>query len=116
MYENDFVLRLRNDIEENHRAVIETNKREYEAIRLEQERRHANEIQELKDRLNLEKQTWEENILREQEKKLANRERELREQMKQERDREIERIIAKFETDSSTSKEQAEQTAENRVK
>ncbi|CAF2977960.1 unnamed protein product [Rotaria sp. Silwood2] len=108
--------KLRRDIEENHRTVVDSTKREYEAIRLEQEHRHVNEIQELKDKLALEKQNWEESIMKKQETILANRERELREQMKQERDKEIEKIIAQFESDTTTSKEETERSAEDRVK
>ncbi|CAF0738605.1 unnamed protein product [Rotaria sordida] len=108
--------KLRRDIEENHRTVVDTTKHEYEAIRLEQERRHVNEIQELKDKLTLEKQNWEENIIKKHETILINKERELREQMKQERDKEIEKIIAQFESDTTISKEEADHSAENRVK
>ena len=73
-------------------------------------------MDELKERLRLEKQTWEENAIKQQEMMLANRERELREQMKHERDREIEKIIARFETDTTVTKEETERTADNRVK
>ena len=108
--------KLRRDIEDNHRTAIETAKREYEAIRLEQERRHTNEINDLKEKLNLEKQNWEENSLKKQETYLASKERELREQVRKERDREIEKIISQFECDTTMTKEEAERTAENRVK
>ncbi|CAF2118138.1 unnamed protein product [Rotaria magnacalcarata] len=108
--------KLRRDIEENHRSVVESSKLEYEAIRLEQEHRHSNEIQELKDRLTLEKQNWEENLMKQQETLLASKERELREQMKHERDKEIEKIISQFESDTTTTKEETERTAESRVK
>jgi hypothetical protein len=108
--------RLRRDIEDNHRTVSESNKHEYESVRLEQERRHTSEIQELKEKLTLEKQNWEENYMKKQETILANKEREFREQMKHERDKEIEKIIAQFESDTTMTKEEAERTAENRVK
>lgn len=108
--------RLRRDIEENHRNAVETTRHEHDSVRLEQERRYASEMEELKERLRLEKQTWEENAVKQQETMLGNRERELREQMKQERDREIEKIIARFETDTTITKEETERTADNRVK
>ncbi|CAF4837456.1 unnamed protein product [Rotaria socialis] len=85
-------------------------------VRLEQERRHTNEINELKEKLLLEKQSWEENYMKKQETSLAGKERELREHMKRERDKEIEKIISQFESDTSLTKEEAERTAENRVK
>ncbi|CAF0942879.1 unnamed protein product [Adineta steineri] len=108
--------KLRRDIEENHRTAADAAKREYEAIRLEAERRHASEIHELKEKLALEKQSWEENYMKKQETSLATKERELREQMRRERDREIEKIISQFDSDTSMTKEEAERTAENRVK
>ncbi|CAF3257431.1 unnamed protein product, partial [Rotaria sp. Silwood2] len=108
--------KLRHDIEENHRTAVDAAKREYEAIRLEQDRRHTNEINELKEKLLLEKQSWEENYMKKQETFLATKERELREQMRRERDKEIERIISQFESDTTMTKEEAERTAENRVK
>ena len=108
--------RLRRDIEENHRNVVDSTRHAHESVRLEQERRYAGEMDELKERLRLEKQTWEENAIKQQEMMLANRERELREQMKHERDREIEKIIARFETDTTVTKEETERTADNRVK
>lgn len=54
--------------------------------------------------------------MKKQETYLAGKERELREQMRRERDREIEKIIAQFELDTTSTKEEAERTAENRVK
>jgi len=108
--------KLRRDIEDNHRAVIETTKREYEGIRLEQEHRHNNEIDELKQRLEIERQNWQETFLKEQETIVTTKERQLREQMRQERDREIEKIINQLESDTTATKEEAEQAAETRVK
>lgn len=111
-----FLSRLRRDIEENHRKVVDASKREYESIRLEQDQRHANEVQALKEKLTIEKQNWEENYMKQQETLFASKERQLREQMKQERDREIEKIITQFEAETTSTKEEAERTAENRVK
>jgi 5-azacytidine-induced protein 1 len=54
--------------------------------------------------------------MKKQETSLAGKERELRDQMKRERDREIEKIISQFESDTTMTKEEAERTAENRVK
>lgn len=108
--------RLRRDIEDNHRTAADAAKREYEAIRTELERRHTSEMNELKEKLAIEKQSWEENYMKKQETSLAGKERELRDQMKRDRDREIEKIIAQFESDTTLTKEEAERTAENRVK
>lgn len=108
--------RLRRDIEDNHRTAADTAKREYEAIRIELERRHTNEMNELKEKLAIEKQSWEENYMKKQETSLAGKERELRDQMKRDRDREIEKIIAQFDSETTLTKEEAERAAENRVK
>jgi 5-azacytidine-induced protein 1 len=54
--------------------------------------------------------------MKKQEIILATKERELRDQIKQERDKEIEKIIAQFETDTTSTKEEAERAAETRVK
>jgi hypothetical protein len=54
--------------------------------------------------------------MKKQETSLAGKERELRDQMKRERDREIEKSISQFESDTTMTKEEAERTAENRVK
>ena len=109
-------VRLRRDIEDNHRTAVDAAKREYEAVRLEQERRHASEIHELKEKLALEKLSWEENYMKRTDTSLAGKERELREQMRRERDKEIEKIIAQFESDTTMTKEEAERAADNRVK
>ncbi len=111
-----FFNRLRRDIEENHRTVVDSTKHDYETMHLEQERRYTNEINQLKEKLTIDKQNWEENYMKKQETILANKERELREQMKNERDKEIEKIIAQFESDTTSTKEEAELNAENRVK
>ncbi|CAF1152176.1 unnamed protein product [Didymodactylos carnosus] len=108
--------KLRKDVEDNHRNAVDAMKREYEAARLEQERRHQGEIRELKEKLEIEKQSWEENYMKKQETNLAGKERELRDQMKRERDKEIEKVISQLETDTTMSKEEAERAAENRVK
>lgn len=47
---------------------------------------------------------------------MLQKERELKEQIKKERDKEIETLIARLETESTTSREEIERTAENRVK
>jgi hypothetical protein len=54
------LLRLRKNLEENNNNAIEAMKKEYNTARGKQERRHQNEIKELKQRLEIEKQTWEE--------------------------------------------------------
>ena len=66
--------------------------------------------------MDIEKQSWEQNFLKKQENWMLQKERELKEQIKKERDKEIETLIARLETESTTSREEIERTAENRVK
>ena len=51
------------------------------------ERRHNCDIKDLQERAKIEKQAWEENILRRQEASTLSKEREIREQLKKERDK-----------------------------
>lgn len=44
------------------------------------------------------------------------KERELKEQVKRERDKEIELLISRLESESALSREEADRTAENRIK
>lgn len=53
----------------------------------ELERRHLSELREVRERTEVERQAWEENILKRQESALMAKERELREQLRQERDK-----------------------------
>lgn len=108
--------RLRKNLEENNLNAIEAMKKEYEAARQEQERRHQIEIKELKQRLDIEKQTWEENYLKKQDNLMAQKERELREQVKRDRDRDIELVIQRLDSESRLAIEEAERASENKVK
>lgn len=53
----------------------------------EMQRRHSSELREQRERMELEKQAWEENILKRQDTTMMTREREMREQLRQERDK-----------------------------
>ena len=53
----------------------------------EMQRRHSSELREQRERMELEKQAWEENILKRQDTAMMTREREMREQLRQERDK-----------------------------
>ncbi|XP_072044275.1 centrosomal protein of 131 kDa-like [Amphiura filiformis] len=108
--------RLQMQMEENNRKTVSAMKEEYEQAREEQERRHRTEVKELEERLKIEKQSWEENYMKKQETVLVSKERELREQVRRDRDKEIELVITRLEDDAATSREEAERTAENRVK
>ncbi|NXC42863.1 CP131 protein, partial [Penelope pileata] len=107
---------LRRQLEVSSSAVTAALKEEYAREKEEQERRHQAEVKVLKERLELEKQTWEANYVKKEEAWLLSRERELREEVRKERDKEIELVIQRLEADMSSAKEECERTAENRIK
>ncbi|NXT53589.1 CP131 protein, partial [Pluvianellus socialis] len=107
---------LRRQLEASSSAVTRALKEEYAKEKEEQERRHQAEVKVLKDRLEIEKQTWEANYMKKEEAWLLCRERELREEMRKERDKEIELVIQRLEADMSSAKEECERAAENRIK
>ncbi|XP_074116487.1 centrosomal protein of 131 kDa isoform X2 [Sminthopsis crassicaudata] len=82
---------LKQQLEENSCVVTKALREEYEKGREEQERRHQ--------------EAW-----------LLKRERELKDEVRKVRDKEIELVIQKLEADMTLTKEECEQTAENRIK
>ena len=66
---------------------MEELKSDHERAFGESERRRASELREVRERAELERQAWEENLLRKQEATLLARERELRETLRRERDK-----------------------------
>ncbi|XP_073167125.1 centrosomal protein of 131 kDa isoform X6 [Lepidochelys kempii] len=107
---------LRRQLEENSSIVTKALKEEYEKGKEEQERQHQAEVKVLKDRLEIEKQAWEANYMKKEEAWLLSRERELKEEVRKERDKEIELVIQRLEADMSSTKEECERVAENRIK
>lgn len=108
--------RLRRTLEENNLSTIETIKKEYAQVHAEQEKKHADEVRNLTEKLEIEKQSWEENHLKKQGNWAQQTEREIREKLKRERDKEIELIIGKLEAESTLNREECERTADNRIK
>ena len=53
------------------------------------QRRHSSELREQRERLELEKQSWEENLLKRQETAMMTKEREMKEQLRRDRDKVI---------------------------
>ena len=74
------------------------------------------ELSELKERLEIEKEAWEQNYMKKQESWLLSKERELKDTVKQDRDREIELVINRLEEDGVKAREECERAAENRIK
>ncbi len=54
--------------------------------------------------------------MKKQENWVIQKERELKEQIKRERDKEIELLITRLESETATSREEADRTADNRIK
>lgn len=123
-------------LEENNFTAIETIRKEYADAQAELEKKHQNEIRNLKEQLDIEKQSWEQNYLKKQvspiklkasdtanqifnhlkENWAIQKERELKDQLKRERDKDIEALISRLESEATLAREEADRTAENRVK
>ncbi|XP_043819600.1 centrosomal protein of 131 kDa isoform X4 [Dromiciops gliroides] len=108
--------KLKQQLEESSCVVTQALREEYEKGREEQERRHQLDMKALKERLEVEKETWEANYLKKEEARLLKRERELKDEVRKVRDKEIELVIQRLEADMTLTKEECEQTAENRIK
>ncbi|XP_067860069.1 centrosomal protein of 131 kDa isoform X2 [Heptranchias perlo] len=107
---------LRKQLEDNCSLATKALKEEFEKAKEEQERRHQAEIQSLKERLEIEKQAWEENYMKKQEAWLLTRERGLKEEVRRGRDKEIELVIQRLEEEVRISKHECERVAENTIK
>lgn len=107
---------LRSQLEQNCSLITKALKEEFEKTKEEQERRHQVEVQSLKERLEIEKQAWEENYMKKQEAWLLARERELKEEVRKGRDKEIELVIQRLEEEVRISKQECERVTENTIK
>lgn len=97
-------------------STIETIKKEYTQVQQEQDKKHTDELRNLTEKLEIEKQSWEQNHLKKQENWATQKEREIRDQLKRERDKEIELLIGKLDAESTMTREETERTADNRIK
>ncbi|XP_043958775.1 centrosomal protein of 131 kDa isoform X2 [Gambusia affinis] len=107
---------LRRQLEENSSLAGRALREEMEKSREEQERRHQVEMKILQERLDVEKQTWEENYKKKEEAWMLSRERELKEELRRERDKEIEIAIWTLEEETSKDKEECERAADNKIR
>ncbi|XP_071968605.1 centrosomal protein of 131 kDa isoform X2 [Engystomops pustulosus] len=107
---------LRKQLEDNCSLATRVLKEEYEKSKEEQERRHQIELKAIKERLEIEKEAWEQNYRKREESWLLTRERELKEEVRKGRDKEIELVIQRLEAEMSTAREECERAAENRIK
>lgn len=107
---------LRKQLEDNCALATRVLKEEYEKGKEEQERRHQIELKAIKERLEIEKQAWEQNYRKKEEAWLLTRERELKDEVRKGRDKEIELVIQRLEAEMSTAREECERAAENRIK
>ncbi|XP_040186882.1 centrosomal protein of 131 kDa isoform X2 [Rana temporaria] len=107
---------LRKQLEDNCALATRVLREEYEKSKEEQDRRHQAETKALKERLEIEKQAWEQNYMKKEEAWLLTRERELKTEVRKGRDKEIELVIQRLESEMSTAREECERAAENRIK
>ena len=77
---------------------------------------HQTETRELHERLRLEREAWEENYMKKKETWLAQRERELKEAVRRERDQEIDLVIRRLEEDATATRDECQQTADNKIR
>ena len=108
--------RLQRQLEDSHAHALTAMKQEYEKSREEQERRHSDDIRDMREKLRLEKESWEQNFLKKQETWVVQKERELKEQVKRERDKEIEMVITQLEEDATSSREDVERASDNKIR
>uniref|UniRef100_H3D2U6 Centrosomal protein 131 n=1 Tax=Tetraodon nigroviridis TaxID=99883 RepID=H3D2U6_TETNG len=108
---------LRRQLEDNSALAGRALREELDKAREEQERRHQQaELKALQERLDIDKQHWEENYKKKEEVWLLTRERELKEDLRRQRDKEIELAIFTLEEETSKDKVECERAADNRVK
>ncbi|XP_061197331.1 centrosomal protein of 131 kDa-like [Saccostrea echinata] len=108
--------KLQRQLEDSHALALAAMKSEFEKAREEQENRHNTEIRELKERLAVEKASWEENYMKKQETWMLQKERELKDQVRRDRDKEIEFVISRLEEDATASREETEKAADNKIR
>ncbi|XP_028824826.1 centrosomal protein of 131 kDa isoform X2 [Denticeps clupeoides] len=108
--------RQRAELEELRKQLEDSSSLANRAAREELERRHQAEMKALRERLEIEKQTWEENYMKKEEAWLLSRERQLKEEVRRGRDQEIEMAIQRLEEETSSVREECERAADNRVK
>lgn len=70
----------------------------------------------LQERLQLEKEAWEENYKKKHSTWLAQKERELKEQAHHERDKEIELVITRLEEDACAAREEIDKSSEAKIR
>ena len=74
------------------------------------------EMRELQERLQLEKDAWEENYKKKHDTWLMQKERELKEHVRKERDKEIEVVITRLEEDACLAREESDKVAEAKLR
>ena len=74
------------------------------------------DIRDMREKLRLEKESWEQNFLKKQETWVVQKERELKDQVKRERDKEIEMVITQLEEDATSTREDVERASDNKIR
>ncbi|CAK8678836.1 unnamed protein product [Clavelina lepadiformis] len=107
---------LREQLEENNKIAASALRDEFEKSTDDASRRHREEMKLVEERLQVEKQAWQENYMKKQEAFMIQKERELKESVRRDRDNEIEAAILRLEDDMQQQRDELEKTTENRVK
>ncbi|XP_078486535.1 centrosomal protein of 131 kDa isoform X2 [Ciona intestinalis] len=107
---------LKRQLEDNSRIATSTIRDEFEKSTHETSRRHQEEMNQLKEKMELEKQAWQENYMKKQESFILQKERELKESVRRDRDNEIDVAIQRLEDDMHHQREELEKTTDNRIK
>lgn len=79
-------------------------------------RRHNNETKLLKEKCELEMETWKTNYIKQQNVQFTEKDAQIREYYRKERDRDIENVIERLENEANETKKQIEETTENRIR
>eukprot|EP00042_Codosiga_hollandica_P018752 m.55708 g.55708 ORF g.55708 m.55708 type:complete len:978 (-) comp48907_c0_seq1:2666-5599(-) len=82
----------------------------------EMAKRHIGEENEMKERLAIEKESWEQMYMRKQQANLKLQEEQMRDALRKERDQEINIVINKLEEEGHKQQKEAEQQAEVRIR
>lgn len=78
--------------------------------------KHSKQLNELREQLNIEKESWEDMYLRKQSMTLKSKESEMRDELRAERDSQINKIIQRLSTEAATLHAEGEKQVEIRIK
>ncbi|KAI3384021.1 hypothetical protein SNEBB_002637 [Seison nebaliae] len=107
---------IRLHLEESHKNASVAIKREYEEARNQQELKHREAIEALKETIDTDKHTWTCNEKKKFEAEFAEKEQKLREQFRKDRDKDLIIAMERLEEDAAMSRENIEKQMDNRLR